>query len=94
MSTKDNREGVLSVSSSTGTKPLGKSIYSVFSKEGKSSCVLRAIGAGAISQSIKGVIIANNYLSSRGKKAVITPWFKDIGEDLTAVEMKVEFVDV
>jgi stage V sporulation protein S len=50
---------------------------------------LRAIGAGALNQALKGTIQARQYLAGQGEDLVLRPGFKTIkgndGSDITAV---------
>lgn len=54
---------------------------------------MQAIGAGALNQAIKGIIIARGYVAPTGKNLVCTPAFSDIlvdGEERTAIKLIVE----
>lgn len=66
---------VINVGSATGVEQLGKSIYSTFTKEGLETFAVNAIGAGAISQAVKGIAVANGMLAQRGKYASVIPGF-------------------
>ena len=53
---------------------------------------LQAIGAGALNQAVKAVIIARGYLAPSGVDLLIEAAFKDIevrGEDRTAIRLTV-----
>lgn len=50
--------------------------------------VLRAIGAGAVNQSVKAIVIAQGYVAQRGLRIVTMPGFLTVtmdGEERTAV---------
>ncbi len=50
--------------------------------------VLRAIGAGAVNQAVKGLVVAQGYVSQRGLMLVNRPGFVTVemdGEERTAV---------
>jgi len=57
--------------------------------EGCKEVVLRTIGAGALNQATKAVIVANKNLSSQGLEAIMRPYYKKI-EELTCIELKLE----
>jgi stage V sporulation protein S len=49
---------------------------------------LRAIGAGAVNQAVKGIVVAQGYAAQRGLQLVNRPGFVTIpmdGEDRTAI---------
>lgn len=53
---------------------------------------LRAIGAAAISQAVKGITIANDYLAEEGTPIAYTSSFQDLmisGEERTALNFMV-----
>lgn len=63
----------------------------------KESSVLeiQTIGAGALNQGIKGIIIARGFLAPSGKKLICTPSFSDIeinGEEKTAIKLTIESI--
>jgi stage V sporulation protein S len=54
---------------------------------------VQAIGAGAVNQAIKAVIIARGYLAQDGFDVICIPTFTDVeidGQERTAVRMVVE----
>lgn len=54
---------------------------------------VQAIGAGAVNQAIKAVIIAKGYLAEEGKSIIFSPSFVEVeigGEVRTAVRLSVE----
>ena len=82
---------VLKVSSKSEVGKLAGAIAHVVRKDGKVE--IQAVGAGALNQSIKGIIIARGYVATAGKDLVCTPGFTDIDiddEERTAIKLKVE----
>lgn len=55
----------LRCSSSTDAKKLAGSIYSTYQSNPDNDIIIRVIGAGALNQAIKGVIISNKFLLKR-----------------------------
>jgi stage V sporulation protein S len=54
---------------------------------------VQAIGAGAVNQSVKAIIIAKGYLAEEGVNIVCTPSFVEVvvgGQERTAVRLLVE----
>lgn len=52
---------------------------------------ISTIGAGAVNQAIKAVIIANGYLASLGKRAKIEPFFYELEveeKEISAIKLK------
>lgn len=87
---------IIKVGSQTNAKELGKSIYATFTKEGLTEVTVRAIGAGAISQALKAIIISGTYLAARGARPAVYPSFKDLtsteaDREITAMELLVRF---
>ena len=59
-------------------------------KENKEIIII-TIGAGAVNQAIKSVIIANGYLTQLGRKTKIEPFFQEIiiqEEKISAIKLK------
>lgn len=93
-------DGILRVAASTPAQDLASAIaYACF--EG-SPPTLRAIGAGAINQAIKGCAIARQFVAPRGKDLTIRPGFDTVAmpskepgaapgdmEDVSALVLKV-----
>ncbi len=93
MNNKEN-EVLIKVGSGTDAIKLANSIKSVYEKNADSQVTVRAIGAGAINQAIKGVILSNSFFSQKGKLAHLLPSFKTITDEgmqkeITAVEFKI-----
>ena len=54
---------------------------------------IQVVGAGALNQGIKAIIIARGYIAPSGKNLVCIPAFSDIaieGEERTAIKLIVE----
>lgn len=59
----------------------------------KGNVEIQAIGAGALNQAIKGIIIARGFVAPSGKNLVCIPAFSDIvidKEERTAIKLIVE----
>lgn len=70
------------VSSTTNVGKLAGSITSSY-EANKRDISLRIIGAGALSQAIKGVIISNRFFIKQGLVAMVMPSFQSIPSDKT-----------
>lgn len=76
---ENNGDTLLRVSSSTNVGSLGGAIYrNSKTLPSDKNIILRAVGAGAVNQAIKAVIMANRNLVREGKLAFIFPTFKEI----------------
>lgn len=56
-------------------------------------CEVRAIGAGAVNQTVKAIAIARGYMAPSGVDLVVIPGFLDLdvaGEERTAIRFMVE----
>ena len=83
---------IIKVSSKSTPQKVAGALASVF-REGADSLEVQAIGAGALNQAIKGLIIARGYVAPTGKNLVCTPAFSDItidGEERTAIKLIIE----
>jgi stage V sporulation protein S len=71
-----NEDDVLRVSGGTSAHDLAAAIsHGIY--DGKRP-VLRAIGAGAVNQAVKGVAIAQSFVGSRGLVLSIRPGFQEV----------------
>ncbi|MCD6462816.1 MAG: stage V sporulation protein S [Thermotogae bacterium] len=81
---------ILKVSSNSNPNKVAGAIAGAL---GKNSMVeLQAIGAGAVNQAVKAVVIANRFLGEQGKKLFMVPGFIDIevdGKVRTGMSIKV-----
>ena len=72
----DNEEDILRVSGGTSAHDLAAAIsHGIY--DGKRP-ILRAIGAGAVNQAVKGVAIAQSFVGSRGLVLSIRPGFAEV----------------
>jgi stage V sporulation protein S len=87
----DTEDDVLRVSGGTSAHDLAAAIsHAVY--DGRKP-VLRAIGAGAVNQAVKAVIIANSFVAPRGLLLLIRPGFQEVtmteGDVTTAITMRI-----
>jgi stage V sporulation protein S len=84
-------ERPLLVKGSTDVKGLGMAIHT--SLLNGNPPVLRAIGAGAVNQALKGIIVARSYVAQRGLDLVVRPGFEDVkghrGDDVSCMTLRV-----
>lgn len=81
----------LLVSSKSVPASVAGAIVGVVREKGR--CEVRAIGAGAVNQTIKAVAIARGFATPGGADLVVTPCFLDIevgGEERTAIRFVIE----
>lgn len=87
---------LIKVSSQTDIMRLCSSITSVHSENSKQHIIIRSVGAGALNQAIKGVILSNRHFAKIGLKASLTPYFKDLviesGETISSIEMSLQLL--
>jgi stage V sporulation protein S len=82
---------VIKVASRSRTALVAGAIAGVCRENGNAE--VQAIGAGAVNQAIKAVIIAKGYLGEEGKNIVFVPSFVEVeieGQERTAVRLTVE----
>lgn len=86
-------ETVLRVSAGSSAPALAAAVaHAVY---GNKRVVLRAIGAGAVNQSVKAVAIAQGYVGQRGLSLAIRPGFVTVkmpDGDVSAVILRVVLV--
>jgi len=94
---KDEEKQMLRASSGTDAKKLASSIVAHYQNhQDCRSVVIRAIGASAVNQAIKAVIIANKYFVRKGQVLSIIPGFNDLEENgvkITSIELTTKFVN-
>jgi stage V sporulation protein S len=81
---------VIKVASKSRTSLVAGAIAGVYRETGCAE--VQAIGAGAVNQAVKAVIIAKGYLAEEGKHIILTPAFVEVeieGEVRTAVRLSV-----
>jgi stage V sporulation protein S len=91
----DTQETILRVSAKTPPQDLASAIAHAC-YDGKPP-TLRAIGAGAVNQGIKALIIANQYVASKGMSIVFRPGFQTVAmmdansqpKDVSAITIRV-----
>lgn len=81
-------EKVLRCKASTDANKLAGSIYSVYQTDPDTEISLRVIGAGALNQAVKGVIISQKFFAKKGLFVSIFPSFKDTDGEMTAISLK------
>ena len=82
---------VLKVASKSEAKSVANALLAIFQK-GEQEIEMHMIGAGAVNESVKAVIIARGALVTQGRDIKITPSFMDIeidGVKKTGIRMKV-----
>lgn len=86
---KENEE-LIKVGSGTDSNKVAGCINGIYSKDPTTKIILRVIGAGALNQAIKGAISSNRNFSKQGKKVSLFPYFRDLDNGMTAIELLVE----
>ena len=82
---------ILKVSSKSNQSKVAGAIANIF-RENK-AVEIQSVGAGALNQSIKAIIIARGFLSPSGYDLCIIPAFNDVlieGTQKTAIKLIVE----
>jgi stage V sporulation protein S len=82
---------VIKVSGSSRTSAVAGAIAGVF-RENKRAEV-QAIGAGAVNQAVKALVLARGYLKEDGYEVIFSPEFADVdidGKVRTAIKLVVE----
>lgn len=87
----DTEEAVLRVGAATPPQELAAAVAHAC-YEGRPP-TLRAIGAGAVNQAVKALIIANQFVASRGMNLVFRPGFQTVtmrdGDEVSAIVIRV-----
>lgn len=82
---------IIKVSSKSAPQKIAGAIANIFRES--DSVEVQAVGAGALNQAIKGIIIARGFVAPSGKNLVCTPAFSDImidGDARTAIKLMIE----
>ena len=82
---------VIKVSGSSRTSAVAGAIAGVFRENKRAE--IQAIGAGAVNQAVKAMVLAKGYLAEDGYDVVFTPEFTDVdieGKVRTAIKISVE----
>lgn len=80
---------LLKCKSSTDSSKLAGSIFSTYQENNDVRIIIRVIGAGALNQATKAVIISNKFFSKKGLSVALKPSFSDCDGDMTAIELRV-----
>lgn len=84
-------QGPLRVAGTSKPKSVAGAIANLLRKHGEAE--LQAIGARAVNQALKAVVIARGYVAPNGINAVCVPAFEDLsmpgGKEKTAINIKV-----
>jgi len=81
---------ILKVSSKSNPNSVAGALANIF--KDNNSLEIQAIGAGALNQSIKSIIICRGFLAPSGKNLTVIPSFSDIvidNETRTAIKLLV-----
>lgn len=81
---------ILKVSSKSNPNSVAGALANIF--KDNNSLEIQAIGAGALNQSIKSIIICRGFLAPSGKNITVVPSFSDIvidNETRTAIKLLV-----
>lgn len=81
---------VLRVSTKSDPKAVAGAISGIIRQYGKVE--LQAIGAGAVNQAVKSIIVARGYVAPNGINLVMTPAFHELdidGSTRTAIRFKI-----
>lgn len=82
---------LIKVSARSQVSSVAGAIAAVLREEGKTQ--VQVVGAGALNQAVKAVIIARGYLSPEGKELVVVPSFLSTeinGDERTAICLDIE----
>jgi stage V sporulation protein S len=88
----EQEENVLRVAASSAPSELAAAIsHALYDSK---NVVLRAIGAGAVNQSVKAIAIAQSYVAQRGLYLTCRPGFATVkmpdGKDVSAIVFRVQ----
>jgi len=84
----DLGEQTMRVSKTSSPQKLGSAIFHGLTKQPHHPVVLRAIGAGAVNQAVKGLAIANGFLGVNGRSASFKVGFETVSgeqQDVSAM---------
>lgn len=82
---------ILKVSSKSNPNSVAGAMANIFKESNKIE--IQAIGAGALNQAIKSIIVCRGYLAPSGKNLICVPSFSDVvieNQDRTAIKISVE----
>lgn len=82
---------ILKVSSKSNPNSIAGALANVLRESDKVE--IQAVGAGALNQAIKGIIIARGFVAPSGKNIVCIPSFSEVtieNEERTAIKLLIE----
>lgn len=82
---------ILKVSSKSNPNSIAGALANVLRES--DSVEIQAVGAGALNQAIKGIIIARGFVAPSGKNIVCIPSFSEVtieNEERTAIKLLIE----
>lgn len=88
----ETNQKVLRCKSSTDANKLAGSIHSTYQEDPTAQIIIRVIGAGSLNQAVKAAIISNKFFAKKGIVVGFRPSFQDAAENMTAIELKVLFM--
>lgn len=83
----------LKVASKTDPKALAGAITKSLNKDERPELI--AIGAGAVNQAVKAIVVARGYVATGGRNLICTPGFVALfegGEERTGIRFTVEAI--
>lgn len=72
---------LLRATKTSDVNKLGRALARVATKPDFESLMLRAIGAAAVNQAVKSVVVANSLLATRGVHLIMSPRFETVDGD-------------
>lgn len=81
---------IIKVSSKSNPNSVAGAITNIIKE--KDSCEIRVIGAGALNQAIKAIIISRGFIAPFGKSIYVLPSFEDVEineEEKTMIKLQV-----
>ena len=94
---EEQKHKILKVGSATNVGKLAGAIVKVYEEDPKRHITLSGIGAGAVNQSVKAIIVANKQFIRFGIVATILPAFsEDTGkkDEITALIMRLKMFTI
>ena len=82
---------ILKVSSKSNPNSIAGALANVL--RDSDALEIQAVGAGALNQAIKGIIIARGFVAPSGKNIYCVPSFREVvieGEERTAIKLLIE----
>ena len=82
---------ILKVSSKSNSNSIAGALANVL--RDNSEVEIQAVGAGALNQAVKGIIIARGFIAPSGKNIYCIPSFSEVvieGENKTAIKLSIK----